>query len=157
MRTLVSAASLVRVCNDFYSAFNDYKIFTLTDSFYFGCIFTALIAEALSSSLLACWLSIPKILGSNPGFSGLKEEILVNISVLKRAHRAVTDFTNIESFLNRLLTGTTSPPLSEEAPIRVHPASTSRPRYIVSVKGPSDTNCPMKITFDIIFFLENSV
>ena len=47
-----------------------YKIFTLTHQFYSGCFFTA-----IGSSLLARWLSIPKILGSNPGILGRKEDI----------------------------------------------------------------------------------
>ena len=42
----------------------------------------------------------------------------------------------------------TNPPLSEEDPIIAPPASTSRPSYIISNKGPSDTNCPIKIAFD---------
>ena len=57
---------------------------------------SVLIAEALGSSLLAYWLSIPKIIESNPGFSGRKEEIFGNVFILKRAHQAETDFTNIE-------------------------------------------------------------
>ena len=78
------------------SEFIDYKILTLTHLFYSGCIFTVLRAEALGSSLLARLLSVPKVLGSNPGISGRKEEILGYVFVLKRAHRAETDFTNIE-------------------------------------------------------------
>ena len=60
-------------------------------------------------------------------------------------------------FPHRLLTGATSPPLSEEDPIRAPPASTSRPSYYVFVKGPSDSNCSKKIAFDIMFFIDNSI
>ena len=121
-----------------------YKIFTVVQSFCSGCIFTLLRPEALRSSLLARSLSVPKILGSNPGISGWKEEILGYVFILKRAHRAETDFTNIEWFPHRLLTGATTPPLSEEDPIRAPPASTSRPSYISSFKCPSDSNFPKK-------------
>ena len=117
-----------------------YKIFTSVLSFYSGCIFTVLRPEALGSSLLARSLSVPKILGSNPGSSGWEEEILGYVFGLKRAHRAETDFTNIEWFPHRLLTGATTPPLSEEDHIRAPPASTSRPSYINSWKCPSDSN-----------------
>ena len=55
-------------------------------------------------------------------------------------------------FPHRLLTGATSPPLSERDPIRAPPASTSRPSYDAFVKGPSDSNCPKKIAFDIMCF-----
>ena len=137
--------------------FIDYKILTLTHLFYSGCIFTVLRAEALGSSLLARLLSVPKVLGSNPGISGWKEEILGYVFVLKRAHRAETDFTNIEWFPHRLLTGVTTPLLSEEDPIRAPPASTSQPSLIISVKDPCDTNCPIKIVFDIMFFLDNFI
>ena len=119
--------------------------------FYPGWIFILIRSEELRSSLLVRWLSIPKILGSNPGISGRKEEILGSVFILKRAHRAETDFTNIEWFPHRLLTGATTPPLSEEDPIRAPPASTSRPSYHISVKCPSDSNCSIKITFDIMF------
>ena len=139
------------------SEFIDYKILTLTHLFYSGCIFTVLRAEALGSSLLARLLSVPKVLGSNPGISGRKEEILGYVFVLKRAHRAETDFTNIEWFPHRLLTGATTPPLSEEDPIRAPPASTSRPSYTNSLKCPSDSNFPKKIAFDIMFFLDNTI
>ena len=71
-------------------------MFTLTHLFYFGFVFTILRTEALGSSLLARFLSVPKILGLNPGILGWKEEILVYVFVLKRAHQAETDFTNIE-------------------------------------------------------------
>ena len=76
--------------------------------FYSGWIFILLRPEELSSSLLARRLSILKILGSNPGISGRKEEILGHVFTLKRAHRAETDFTNIEWFPHRLLTGATT-------------------------------------------------
>ena len=48
--------------------------------------------------MLACWLSIPKIVGSNHGISGWKEEMLGNVVVLKRTHQVETDFTDIEGF-----------------------------------------------------------
>ena len=124
--------------------------------FYSGWIFILLRPEELSSSLLARLLSTPKILGSNPGISGQKEEILGSVFILKRAHRAETDFTNIEWFPHRLLTGATTPPLSEEDPIRAPPASTSRPSYLISVKCPSDSNCSIKITFDIMFSFDKN-
>ena len=73
-----------------------YKIFTFVQLFYSGCIFTVLRPEVLGSSSLVRSLSVPKILGSNPGSSGWKEEILGYVFGLKRAHRAETDFTNIE-------------------------------------------------------------
>ena len=76
--------------------FTDYKIFTLTHSFNSGCILTVLRTEALGTLLLTRWLSIPKILGLNPGISGRKEEILGSVFILKRAHRVETEFTNIE-------------------------------------------------------------
>ena len=122
--------------------------------FSYGWIFILIRSEELSSSLLVRWLSIPKILGSNPGISGRKEEILGSVFILKRAHRAETDFTNIEWFPHRLLTGATTPPLSEEDPIRAPPASTSRPSYNICVKCPSNSNCSIKIAFDIMFFLD---
>ena len=125
--------------------------------FSYGWIFILIRSEELSSSLLVRWLSIPKILGSNPGISGRKEEILGSVFILKRAHRAETDFTNIEWFPHRLLTGATTPPLSEEDPIRAPPASTSRPSYTNSLKCPSDSNFPKKIAFDIMFFLDNTM
>ena len=125
--------------------------------FSYGWIFILIRSEELSSSLLVRWLSIPKILGSNPGISGRKEEILGSVFILKRAHRAETDFTNIEWFPHRLLTGATTPPLSEEDPIRAPPASTSRPSYSNSLKCPSDFNFPKKIAFDIMFFLDNTM
>ena len=125
--------------------------------FYFVWFFIVLKPEELSSSLLACLLSVPKVLGSNPGISGRKEEILGYVFVLKRAHRAETDFTNIEWFPHRLLTGATTPPLSEEDPIRAPPASTSRPSYTNSLKCPSDSNFPKKIAFDIMFFIDNTM
>ena len=77
------------------SEFNDYKIFTLTHSFYSGFIFTVLKTEALGTSLLAHLLLVPKILGSNPRILGQKEEIGY-VFKLKRAHWAETDTTNIE-------------------------------------------------------------
>ena len=43
-------------------------------------------------------------------------------------------------------------PLSEEDPKRAHPASTSRPSYIMS-----DSNCPIKIAYYIMYFLDNSI
>ena len=124
--------------------------------FSYGWIFILIRSEELSSSLLVRWLSIPKILGSNPGISGRKEEILGSVFILKRAHRAETDFTNIEWFPHRLLTGATTPPLSEEDPIRAPPASTSRPSYNISVKCPSDSNCSIKIAFDIMFSFDKN-
>ena len=81
------------------------------------------------TSLLVHLLSFPKNLGLNPGISGRKEEILGYVFILKRAHRAETDFTNIEWFPHCILTGATTPPLSEEDPIRARPASTSQPSY----------------------------
>ena len=48
------------------------------------------------------------------------------------------------------------PPLSEEDPLRAPPASTSRPSYYIGVKGLSDSNCPKKIAFDIMFFVDKS-
>ena len=76
--------------------FNDYEIFILTHQLYNGFIFTVLRTEALGSSMLVHWLSIPKILGSNLGILGRKEEILGSVFILKRAHRAETEFTNKE-------------------------------------------------------------
>ena len=124
--------------------------------FYSVWFFIVLKPQKLSSSLLVRRLSILKILGSNPGISGWKEEILGHVFTLKRAHRAETDFTNIEWFPHRLLTGATTPPLSEEDPIRAPPASTSRPSYNICVKCPSDSNCSIKIAFDIMFFLDKN-
>ena len=72
------------------------KYLLLSQLFYSGFIFTVLRAEGLSSSLLARLLSVLKVLGLNPRISGRKEEILGYVFVLKRAHRAETDFTNIE-------------------------------------------------------------
>ena len=109
--------------------------------FYSGYIFTLLRAGALGSVLLARLLSLPKVLGSNLGISDRKEEILGYIFILKRAHGVETDFTKIEGFLHHLLSGATTPPLSEEDPIRAPPASTFRPSYNICVKGPSDSNC----------------
>ena len=45
--------------------------------------------------------------------------------------------------------------LSEGDPIKAPPALTSRPSYtsLRSVKGPSDSNCPIKMAFDILFSL----
>ena len=68
-------------------------------------IFTVLRTEVLGSTLAFN----QKILGSNPGISGWKEEILGNVFILRRTHRADTDFPNIEWFPNRLLMGATTP------------------------------------------------
>ena len=125
--------------------------------FYSGCIFTVLRAEALGSSLLARLLSVLKVLGSNLGISGWNKEILGYVFILKRAHQAETDFTNIEKFPHGLPTWATTTLHLKEDPIGAPPASTSQPNEIISVKGSIVTNCPIKIAFDIMFFLDNYI
>ena len=48
--------------------------------------------------------------------------------------------------------GATISPPSKEDLIGAPTASISQPRYITCVIGPSDTNCPIEISFDIQFF-----
>ena len=73
----------------------------------------------------------------------------------QKGHWAETEFTNIEWFPHLHITGDPTPQPSEEDPIRPPPASSSQSNYNIGVKGPSDSNCSIKIAFDINFFLDN--
>ena len=123
---------------------------TLTHSFYCGCIFTALRTEALCSSLLACFLSFPKILRSNPGILGWR-----NFRLCFHTQKDPPGGDKLHWVIRLSPTnGGHHFPTFRGGPYKSS-LSLNWPSYNRCVKCTSDSNFSIKIAMDIIFFVDN--